>query len=161
MSRTVLFDPKLALLLFSPISKHIEFFHFQSFRDVLVRKEQQQPLSCSILSEHVVRIKSKTHKVWTSYAKQVQYGSYETGDSGLKAPPPRLERVNKKFDFLVVCKYGKLRVNFIAFAVENTLCILLDFWPNVQFSLKQQIKFVLRRIRRIDRKILRRILMVV
>ena len=51
-------------------SSRVKFFNFQNFWDVLMRKEQQQPPwlvnFAKIWSECVLRIKTKSHKVWAS-----------------------------------------------------------------------------------------------
>ena len=60
-----------------------KFSHFQNFSVVSMRKEQQQSSwlirFSKILSEHVLRIKTKSHKVWASYGKRYLNGSCESG----------------------------------------------------------------------------------
>ena len=64
-------------------------FHFLNFWDVSMRKEQQQSRwlinFAKIWSEHVLRIKNKSHKVWASQNKRFLIGSCEFGYLGLRA----------------------------------------------------------------------------
>ena len=87
------FRPEIDPLSISAIFKQNESFHFQNFRDVLMRKQQQPPPPpffnfAKIFSERISRIKTKSYKVWASKIKRFQNGSCETGDPGLRAHPP-------------------------------------------------------------------------
>ena len=63
------------------------FSHFQNFWGVSIRKEQPPPRRlinfAKIWSEHVLRIKTKSQKVWASYNKRFLIGSCEFGHPGL------------------------------------------------------------------------------
>ena len=61
MPRIVLFDPKLDPLSLSAISKEKKIFSFSTCLRCLDKKKVAKNLS-----EHVLRIKTKSHKVWTS-----------------------------------------------------------------------------------------------
>ena len=69
MFRIVLLDPKLSRHVnFSNFRAEENFVIFKTFRDVSMKKEQQQlPLNdqfATIWSEDVLKIKTKIHKVW-------------------------------------------------------------------------------------------------
>ena len=63
MSRVVLSDPKLTPCQFQRFPRRRNCFHFQNFRDVPMRKEQQSPPwsvnLAKIWSKHVLRTETK------------------------------------------------------------------------------------------------------
>ena len=66
-----------------------------------MRKEQQQPpllfTFAKIWSEDVLKIKTKSHKVWASQNTRFLIGSCEFGHPGLGPPSPRPDRVNNLY----------------------------------------------------------------
>ena len=102
MSRIVILDPKLTgpPCQFQQFPSRGKLFHFVNFWDLSMRKEQQQPPwlinFAKIWSEHVLKIKTKNHKVWASYSERFLIGSCEFNlviRASEPPPPPRPDRV--------------------------------------------------------------------